>query len=98
MLLKEWDLLQDLGGQIETVRRAINRRNELVHARVHIGFAGAFDARESVISLLFSNDSDRGVFEINELHLEQTLGQADTALDAAVDIWQGVDDYISRSS
>jgi hypothetical protein len=97
-LLKSWNLLGDLGGQIGTVRRAIKRRNALVHARVHIGFSlqGEYGPREPVIALLFSNDPDEGASGINEFELERELGLAHAALDAAVDIWQCTDDYISQ--
>ncbi|MDQ3764446.1 MAG: hypothetical protein M3460_23655 [Actinomycetota bacterium] len=88
MLLKDWDLLHDLGGQIEIVRRVIKRRNALVHARVHIGFSqlGEYGPREPVIALLFSNDPGMGASDIDEFDLERELSLVHVALDAAVDI------------
>ena len=110
-LLDVIGLGDDLSEQVETVRRTIRRRNDIVHATVHIGFAYVEfnDSRNSVICLLMDNDQigqprsevqryeEDEDYEFDEMKLECQLTDAYDALDRCVDIWVQVDSNLPNS-
>jgi hypothetical protein len=57
-LLSSLALQDELATELETIWKIIERRNRLVHGRIHIGFsrAGEHAPLESVIYLLLEND------------------------------------------
>jgi hypothetical protein len=59
-LLQDLQLAERYQQQVALIRSTIRRRNQLVHARVHIGFAqaGEYAPREPVIALLLGKPGE----------------------------------------
>lgn len=126
MLLRVLTLDGELAGQLEKIGRIIDRRNRLMHGRIHIGFSrlGPQAPLEPVIYLLFENDGDDTLascnndesgngavstfdpdgeddfedLELDEFALNSYLNEAYIALDAALDIWEKVDEALPERS
>jgi hypothetical protein len=120
-LLPALTLGDELAGQLDKIGQVIDRRNRLVHGRIHIGFSrlGPQAPLEPVIYLLFENDGDDTLptsdndesengpvsngdsndeenemedVELDEFALKKYLNEAYVAMDAAIDIWERVDE------
>ena len=112
VLLGVIGLGHDLAEHVECIRRTIRRRNDIVHATVHIGFAYVQfnDSRNSVICLLMDNnqigqpsgevkqyETEEEDCDFDEVKLERQLADAYDALDRCVDIWVRIDSSLPNS-
>lgn len=104
-LLDRMGLKGDLEEKIQNIKRTIDRRNKIVHATIHVGYAhvnftGTWDP---VIVLLLDNEDKSNQAkasddladgfedpELDETRLELQLAEAYEALDACLDIWETV--------
>lgn len=101
MLLKVLQLDEQFSEKLERIWRVIQRRNRLVHGRIHVGFSRLSEQAplESIITLLLENDPDDDQlqigddedYECGEHELVKYLQGAHQALEAGLDIWESVD-------
>jgi len=104
MLLKVLQLDEQLSGKLDHIGRVIQRRNRLVHGRIHVGFSRLSEQAplEPVITLLFENDPDDDQpqagddedYECGEAELTRYLQEAHQALEAGLDLWESVEQVL----
>lgn len=99
-ILGDLKIRDELEPQLAAVSRVVQRRNRLVHSRVHVATAtmGEYGPTVPVLVLLIDHDSisedsdpeDPLNSDIGERELENEIHEAYRALESAVDIWQRV--------
>lgn len=92
-VLEQMGVADRCSGALSAIRVAIDRRNELVHARVGVGFTMWRGFPEPVITLLVPHTN--GLPDpIDGYDLDADLENAYVALEAAIDIWELMDDML----